>query len=189
MVQFAVRQVMAWCTVLMLAGCGTFQLASDVRPTVAKTQEQQQLDMLACKDQAKLEANTAGRQAGAFALGFTIVGAPIAFEMEKAKQREVFASCMTARGYAVSPPRDGATSPAAPATPVPVKMPPPVVIASPQAQSTEAPQSVQPVATSAPVPAARDEAAQLQKLRELLDRGLISQAEYEKKRKEILDRL
>lgn len=35
----------------------------------------------------------------------------------------------------------------------------------------------------------RDEATSLQKLKELRDKGLISQDEYEKKRKEILDRL
>ena len=89
-----------------LAGCGTFQLASNIQST-GKTAEQQQLDTLSCKDQAKLAANTAERQVGAFLLGMTVVGTPLAFEIEKAKQREVFASCMTARGYIITPPKDG----------------------------------------------------------------------------------
>ena len=50
------------------------------------------------------------------------------------------------------------------------------------------------VASSATTPpasnnATRDEATSLQKLKELREKGLISQDEYEKKRKEILDRL
>jgi len=65
-----------------------------------------------------------GRQAGAFVLGLTIVGAPVAFELERAKQREVYKSCMEARGYRVVPPSDGQGSPAttnasAPAVPAP----------------------------------------------------------------------
>lgn len=91
---------------LLLAGCGTFQLASGVIPPPGKTNEQQQLDTLSCKDHAKLQANTADRQAAAFALGFTIVGAPLAYELEKSKQREVFKTCMEARGYRVLPPKD-----------------------------------------------------------------------------------
>jgi hypothetical protein len=89
-----------------LAGCGTYQLAGSIQ-AIGKSAEQQQLDTLTCKDQARLAANTADRQVGAFLLGMTIVGTPVAFELEKAKQREVFASCMTARGYAVTPPSDG----------------------------------------------------------------------------------
>ena len=96
--------------VIGLAGCGTFQLSSGAIPNSPKTQEQMQLDNLTCKDQAKLEANTAARQAGAFALGFTIVGAPLAFELEKAKQREVYKECMEKRGYRVLPPADGSVA-------------------------------------------------------------------------------
>ena len=43
--------------------------------------------------------------------------------------------------------------------------------------------------TSTGMTPSRDEASQLQKLKELLDKGLITQEEYERKRKEILDRL
>ena len=181
--------VIGACT-LALTGCGTFQLASGVIPLTSKTLEQQQLDNLQCKDQAKLEANTTGRQTGAFLLGMTIVGAPVAFELEKAKQREVFKSCMEAKGYRILPPNDGQTTTATAPGPLPNPAPP-----APLPQLVELKPAAAPVAPSqpAPTPAApapnRDEAAQLQKLKELLDKGLITREEYEKKRKEILDRL
>lgn len=63
-------------------------------------------------------------------------------------------------------------------------MPAPASAAAPLAS---APSPAQP--SSANPTLQRDEAAQLQKLKELLDRGLITQEEYERKRKEILDRL
>lgn len=184
------RIATAVSVMFMLTGCGTFQLASSVTPTSPKTQEQQQLDNLACKDQAKLEANTTGRQTGAFLLGLTIVGAPVAFELEKAKQREVYKTCMEAKGYRVLPPNDQvANAPPSstphvtpqPANTAPPSPPRPTVVAAP----------VAPTATATIVPQAqtKDEAAQLQKLNELRDRGLITAEEYEKKRKEILDRL
>ena len=44
---------------------------------------------------------------GRFLLGLTIVGAPVAFEMEKSKQREVFTNCMQERGYAITPAKNG----------------------------------------------------------------------------------
>jgi len=84
-----------------IAACGTFTLGN-VRPQAGRTAEQQQLDTLTCKDQANLAANSAGRQTGDFLLGLTIVGAPVAYEMDKAKQRQVFADCMRARGYVVT---------------------------------------------------------------------------------------
>jgi hypothetical protein len=92
-----------------VTACGTYTLGN-VRPQVGKTAEQQQLDTLTCKDQANLAANTAGRQTGDFLLGLTIIGTPVAIEREKAKEREVFADCMTARGYVVTP-ADGSNPP------------------------------------------------------------------------------
>ena len=86
-----------------VSGCGTFPLSGGTSPPSGKTADQHQLDILVCQDQAKLSANTAARQTGAFLLGLTIIGTPVAFELEKAKQREVFAQCMTARGYTVTP--------------------------------------------------------------------------------------
>jgi len=97
-----------------LAACGTFSLGN-VHPQANKTAEQQQLDTLTCKDQANLAVNSAGRLAGDFLLGMTIVGAPAAYEMDEAKQRQVFTDCMQARGYAVTP-ADGAAAPPNPTT-------------------------------------------------------------------------
>ena len=93
---------------LFLVGCA-FQLAGAVYPPPGKSNQEQQVDMLFCKDQAKKEATTVGRQAGWIALGLTIVGVPLAVGLEKQKQREAFAQCMTARGYRVDPVTDGTT--------------------------------------------------------------------------------
>ncbi len=169
----------------LCAACGTFQLSSGAIPLSPKSQDQMQLDNLACKDRARLEASTTERQTGAFLLGMTIVGLPVAYEIEKSKQREVYKSCMEARGYRVLPPKDDvATSetsrPNSPAVPLPS----PTVEPPRPAAATPAPSAQ--VLLVAPQ---RDEAAQLQKLMELRDKGLISSEEYEKKRKEILDRL
>jgi hypothetical protein len=114
--------------VLLLAcgvsACGTFNLGN-VRPQAGKTAEQQQLDMLTCKDQANLAVNSAGRQTGDFLLGMTIVGAPVAYEMDKAKQRQVFADCMQARGYVVTSPDGSAPTSAHSTTPTSVAAAPP----------------------------------------------------------------
>jgi len=165
-----------------LTACGTFQLASGVIPLSAKSQQQQELDNLSCKDQAKLEANTAGRQAGAFALGFTIIGAPLAFELEKTKQREVYKICMEGKGYSVMAPSDGNTAsnqqPQLAFIPLPQLGPPPKA-------ATNSPQSV----PSSAAATLKDEATQLQKLKDIFEKGLISKEEYEAKRKTIIDRL
>ena len=88
-----------------LTACGTFQLGY-VQPQPGKTADQQQLDTLSCKDQAKLAANSADRQAAYFLMGATWILAPAAFEWEKTTQREVFKECMEKRGYTVTPPSD-----------------------------------------------------------------------------------
>lgn len=59
------------------------------------------MHILTCKDKAATEANTDARVAGSFVAGLTIIGAPIAIAEERRKQREVFAACMTERGYRV----------------------------------------------------------------------------------------
>jgi hypothetical protein len=100
----------------LMTACGTYTLGI-VHPQSQKTAQQQQLDTLTCKDQANLVANSAGRQTADFFLGMTIIGAPVAFEREKAKEREVFSECMTAKGYNVTP-ADG-SAPTGPAIPSP----------------------------------------------------------------------
>ena len=91
-------------SVVLLAGCGTFPLGTSY-PQQGQTQSQTDQNILVCKDRARDEANTDARVAGSFVAGLTIVGAPIAIAEERRKQREVFAACMTERGYKVVPPQ------------------------------------------------------------------------------------
>lgn len=97
----------AWPMLLLitfcLVGCGTFQLAGGIGAPIGKTADQQQNDILFCKDQARMESESAGQQTKDFLLGMTIIGAPIAIEQNKSLQREVFAKCMTAKGYSIAP--------------------------------------------------------------------------------------
>lgn len=169
---------------LLLTGCGTFQLASGIYPPVGKSPNQQQTDTLVCKDRAKLEANTAGRQTGAFLLGMTLVGAPVAFELEKTKQREVFSECMTALGYRIVPATDAPNNAKPTQQPVQLASPAREITTQPNTQATE-----QQTTTPASSASSRDEATQLEKLKDLRNRDLISEEEYNAKRKAILDKL
>lgn len=83
---------------LTLTGCGTFNLGY-VKPQAGKTPDQQMLDTLNCKDQARLATDEASNQVANFLLGMTIIGTPLAFETDKAKQRSVFKDCMNGKGY------------------------------------------------------------------------------------------
>jgi hypothetical protein len=74
---------------LMTAACGTYNLGN-VRPQANKTADQQQLDMLTCKDQASLAVNSAGHQTADFFLGLTVVGAPVAYANDKVAVRRPF---------------------------------------------------------------------------------------------------
>ena len=89
---------------ILCAACGTFQLASSVAPPQGKTADGQRLDILDCKEQARMEAQSAGNQAAEFFLGFTIIGAPAGYQMDHDVQRAAFSKCMTSRGYIVTPP-------------------------------------------------------------------------------------
>ena len=141
---------------LVVAACGTFPLSKNTIAPAGKTTDQHQLDLLTCQHDAKMAVSTAGRQAGNFLLGMTLIGTPVAYELDKAKQREVFAQCMTARGYTVVP-VDGT-----------------------QKQ----------VSKQVETPALKaDDVAQLEKLKGLQDRALITEEEYNRKKNEILDRM
>lgn len=98
-------KIVSIVVVLLCSACGTYQLGYS-KGQQGQTPEQLQLDMLTCKDQARNEANSADRQAGAFLLGMTLVGVPLAYELEKKKSREVYGTCMQARGYEYTPPTD-----------------------------------------------------------------------------------
>jgi hypothetical protein len=123
MVNRSVRFALLLIAALAIAGC-TYSLGT-VHPQTGKSAEQQQLDTLTCKDEAHLAVSSTGRQTGDFLLGMTIIGAPIAMEMEKAKARQVFADCMHARGYVVNPAGEyaAATAPPSPSAPTSVTVP------------------------------------------------------------------
>lgn len=86
---------------LLLSACGTYQLGH-VSPQAGKTRDQQQLDMLTCKDEARLATNSVGQQTGRFIAGMTLVGIPLAYQAEKAQGRETFTTCMRGKGYTVA---------------------------------------------------------------------------------------
>ena len=85
-----------------LAGC-TYSLGN-VKPQATRTADQQQLDELTCKDQARLADSDAAHAVGGFLLGLTIVGTPEAFAWDRRTQRAVYAQCMQAKGYTYIPP-------------------------------------------------------------------------------------
>ena len=85
---------------MLLVGCGSFPLGT-VYSSNGQARAQLETDTMVCKDRASTEANTDGRVAGSFVAGLTIIGAPIAIAEGRRKQREVFAACMTERGYRV----------------------------------------------------------------------------------------
>lgn len=87
---------------VLLSGCVTFDLGQ-VHPQAGRTADQQQLDTLTCKDEARLAAEGGAQQAKEILLGLTIVGTPLALASDKAKQRAVFTQCMQGKGYSVSP--------------------------------------------------------------------------------------
>ena len=166
---------------LVVAACGTFPLSGGTSPPAGKTDDQHQLDILVCQDQAKLAVSTVGRQAGNFLLGMTLIGTPVAYELDKAKQREVFAQCMTARGYTVVPP-EGARKQAALSQP-PIAQAP--VVTKKDIEHSE-PKPTAPVGAGL---SEKDDVAQLEKLKSLQNRSLITEEEYNRKKNEILDRM
>lgn len=93
----------------ILAGCGTFKLADDggyVPP--GYTQDHVQLDVLTCKDRARVESQTAADQARGIALsiGLSFLGSYIDYRQQVADQRRIYRECMWAKGYEINPPTD-----------------------------------------------------------------------------------
>lgn len=97
------RMMMAALTTLTLTACGSFPLGTSY-PQQGQTRAETEQNILFCKDKARTEVDTTGRQIGSFLAGMTIIGAPIAIADERRAQREIFAACMTERGYKVEPP-------------------------------------------------------------------------------------
>jgi Short C-terminal domain len=183
----------------MCSGCGSFPLGTAF-PERNQSKDETRLAVLECQDRAKTEANSDARVAGSFIAGLTIVGAPIAIAEERRKTREVWQDCMLAKGYRVVPP-PGMTLDAKSAAPTPPAQAKSAAELSPTSLPSAAAQTSSPppttVPSSSPPPASapttvapqRDIAAQLEKLNSLRAKGLITEAEYTAKRKELLDSL
>ena len=93
---------------LLLSACGTFHLASGGTIPPGKTKDEVRLDVLTCKDRARVESQTAGDQARGFMLGLTLslVGVAIDYDQQKQDQRRIFRDCMEAEGYHLLPATD-----------------------------------------------------------------------------------
>lgn len=91
---------MLWGATLFLTGCA-FSLGR-VQPQASRTPDQQQLDTLTCKDQARLTATQTGPQVTEFLLGATLIGAPLGIGMDRGIQRDEFQKCMAIKGYTVT---------------------------------------------------------------------------------------
>lgn len=96
-------RVVVLCACLAVTACGGFPLGT-VQPQLGKSASDMQLDVAICKDLAFKQAGAPDKQVAAFLMGLTIVGAPVAFEIDKATQRSVFRDCMEGLGYRVVAP-------------------------------------------------------------------------------------
>lgn len=104
----AIRVVATIAICAACAGCGNFRLAAGGQPPLGKTRDQQTLDVLVCKDRARVESQTAADQARGFLLGFTLsfVGVVLDYEAQKQDQRRIFKDCLESKGYAIVPATD-----------------------------------------------------------------------------------
>ncbi len=98
----ASRSIAVITAAVLLAGCATTFSLGNVHGQLARSADQQQLDTLVCKDQARLAASGTGATVKGFLLGLTIVGAPAGYAMDRQIQRTEFGNCMTAKGYQVT---------------------------------------------------------------------------------------
>jgi hypothetical protein len=83
----------------MLGGCA-FSLGN-VQPQAGKSADDMQLAMLVCEHQASIAANGGGAITTEGVLGATIIGLPAAISLDRSIQRQMFSSCMNAKGYEV----------------------------------------------------------------------------------------
>lgn len=96
-------KIAAFVSVVLLGGCATNFDLGKVHAQSGRTADQQQLDILTCKDQAHMAAEAGGQQTKEFLLGLTVVGYPAAIKSDRDKQRYVFQQCMGLKGYSVTP--------------------------------------------------------------------------------------
>jgi hypothetical protein len=72
----------------------------------SKSDDQQLRDVLVCKNRVETEMAKCDFRClmGAAFIGLTVVGLPFSIAADRAKERKIFAECMTEFGYAVLPP-------------------------------------------------------------------------------------
>ena len=97
------RTLLLTIVTLVLAGCGTVPLGTAYAQQGQSVRERDQ-DILYCKDWAKTQTDTTERTVGSFLAGLTIIGAPFAIASANDRMRELYAQCMSERGYHVDPP-------------------------------------------------------------------------------------
>jgi hypothetical protein len=191
---------------LLLIGCGTFQLGSST-PLRGQSSSQMQADILFCKDSATLATNTTERQVANFLLELTIIGAPLAYELNKKNMREAYKTCMEDKGYFVVPPPDEQQDNVKPTnlnagqpqnlTPKPEssKSTPAAnsAVPLPASQPPNTTKTLDPVVTprpnaavSSPQSSQSDSVKKLEDLNGMLKKGFITQKDYDMKKQEIL---
>lgn len=87
-------------SLLLLTSACAFSLGT-VQPYPGVSKERMAYDIEYCRNAAFAYAGSSEKQAQAFLLGLTIVGAPVAHEIDKSDQRRVFRECMLGLGYVV----------------------------------------------------------------------------------------
>ena len=88
---------------LLLASCGTYQLASRIDGPTAN----RRLDIIECREVAHEWSARPEAQVRGFAVGLVpVAGIFAGVAMERSDRRDAFARCMTERGYLVVVGRD-----------------------------------------------------------------------------------
>ena len=101
------RHLSVLAPLFFLTACGSLQPSDSISSPAGNTREQIQADTLACEDQSKKQAGLASQKALDTFFAVSLLGKLVESQFEDSKQREFFSKCMTARGYKVSPPKNG----------------------------------------------------------------------------------
>lgn len=102
------RGILGCLMCLLCAGCGTFHLDNGRTPPPGRTADQQTLDVLVCKDEARIWSERAEAQARGFATGFflPVIGIAVDASNIKNDQRAMYKTCMGGKGYTIRPATD-----------------------------------------------------------------------------------
>ena len=90
---------------LMACTACTFPLATAVT-SATHTQRQALADNADCKATAATQSQQPADQARGFLLGLTVAGIAADQRIQRDDQRRIYAACMIARGYTVTPAQD-----------------------------------------------------------------------------------